>query len=97
MMWKDEGYMASGEKLVSPSLKAFSIASKALRPKRLVMHLECSMMRLERSLMHLRVFSHVSNVSRVFNKRSVKGRCSVNGMFTTHVSKQSASVGKWIS
>ena len=29
MMWKDEGYMASGEKLVNPSLNAFSIASKA--------------------------------------------------------------------
>ena len=24
MMWKDEGYMASGEKLVSPSLNACS-------------------------------------------------------------------------
>ena len=30
MMWKDEGYMASGEKLVSPSLNAFNNASKAL-------------------------------------------------------------------
>ena len=29
MMWKDKGYMASGEKLVSPSLNAFSNASKA--------------------------------------------------------------------
>ena len=28
MMWKDEGYMASGEKMVSPSLNAFSHASE---------------------------------------------------------------------
>ena len=28
MMWKDEGYMASGEKLVSLSLNAFGHASK---------------------------------------------------------------------
>ena len=29
MMWKDEGYMASGEKLVNPSLNASDHASKA--------------------------------------------------------------------
>ena len=30
MMWKDEGYMASGENLVSPSLNTFNNASKVL-------------------------------------------------------------------
>ena len=28
MMWKDEGYMASGEKLIGLSLKTFSNAPK---------------------------------------------------------------------
>ena len=29
MLWKDEGYMTSGEKLVSPSLNMFSNAPEA--------------------------------------------------------------------
>ena len=56
--------MASGEKLVSPSLNAFSNAFKEFD------HVS-------------KPFNYVSKTfSHAYNKRSVKGRCSVNGMFT---------------
>ena len=62
MMWKDEGYMASGEKLISPSLNGLVMRPKhsvmypkrsVLRPKRSVMRPKRSMMLLERLVMCL--------------------------------------------
>ena len=67
MMWKDKGYMASGEKLVSLSLNTFCNVSKVFgHASKMFSHAS-------------KAFSHAS---KVFNKFLVKGCCSINGIFT---------------
>ena len=70
MMWKDEVYMASGERLVSLSLDAFNNAMFG--------HVSKAFGHVSRALSDAsRAFNHVS---KVFNKHSVKGRSSVSCM-----------------
>ena len=94
-MWKDEGYLASGEKLVSSSLNVFSVASKAFgHASKPFSHASKLFNHVSKPFSHAsKLFNHVSKMStHAFNKRLVKGRCSINGIFMIFLLNQLSGI-----